>query len=113
MLDRREGVVEVVEESLPALVLGGAAEADRVILERSPAHEEEVAVGGFDAAVKLGLRHTASVPEAFRAEYGKDTVWPAALVVDRQGIIRHAEVSRHVTDRPDPETLLEVLRQVA
>jgi peroxiredoxin len=67
----------------------------------------------LDAAVKLGLLHTASVPEAFRAEYGKDTVWPAALVVDRQGIIRHAEVSRHVTDRPDPETLLEVLRQVA
>jgi peroxiredoxin len=66
----------------------------------------------LEAAEKLGLLHTSAVPETFRAEYGRDTVWPAALVVDSGGIIRHAELSRHVSDRPDPEVLLKVLRQL-
>ncbi|MGH8193268.1 MAG: redoxin domain-containing protein [Woeseiaceae bacterium] len=66
----------------------------------------------LDAAEKLGLLHTAAVPEAFRTEYGRDTVWPAALVVDRTGVIRYAELSKHVSDRPDPEVLLKVLREL-
>lgn len=66
----------------------------------------------LDAAEKLGLLHTSAVPQEFRKEYGKDTVWPTALVVDRAGIIRFAELSKHVSDRPNPETLLNVLRQL-
>lgn len=66
----------------------------------------------LDAAEKLGLLHTSAVPQEFRREYGKDTVWPTALVVDRAGIIRFARLSKHVSDRPDPEALLNVLRQL-
>ena len=66
----------------------------------------------LEAAEKLGLLHTASVPAEFRKEYGTDTVWPAALVIDRNGIIRHAELSRHISDRPDPERLLRALKQI-
>lgn len=66
----------------------------------------------LEAAEKLGLLHTAAVPAEYRKEYGGDTVWPAALVVDRNGIIRYAELSKHISDRPDPKVLLRALRQV-
>jgi peroxiredoxin len=64
----------------------------------------------LDAAEKLGLLHRSGVPEEFRQEYGKDTVWPAALVIDHSGIIRYVELSKHVSDRPDPEAMLQILR---
>jgi peroxiredoxin len=66
----------------------------------------------LDAAEKLGLLHTAAVPAEFRKEYGSDTVWPTALVVDRSGIIRYTELSKHIHDRPDPKVLLHALRQL-
>lgn len=66
----------------------------------------------LEAAEKLGLLHTAAVPAEYRKEYGGDTVWPAALVVDRNGIIRYAELSKHISDRPDPKVLLRALRQL-
>ena len=66
----------------------------------------------LDAAEKLGLLHTSAVPAEFRKEYGSDTVWPTALVVDRSGIIRYTELSKHIHDRPDPEALLKALRQL-
>mgnify|MGYP006210645259 CR=1 FL=1 len=66
----------------------------------------------LEAAEKLGLLHTAAVPAEFRKEYGGDTVWPAALVIDRNGIIRYAELSKHVSDRPDPKALLRALQQL-
>jgi peroxiredoxin len=65
----------------------------------------------LEAAEKLGLLHTAAVPTDYRREYGADTVWPTALVVDRNGIIRHTELSRHISDRPDPKVLLRALQQ--
>jgi peroxiredoxin len=66
----------------------------------------------LDAAEKLGLLHTAAVPAEFRKEYGSDTVWPTALVVDRSGTIRYTELSKHIHDRPDPKVLLHALRQL-
>lgn len=66
----------------------------------------------LDAAEKLGLLHTSAVPAEFRKEYGSDTVWPAALVLDRNGIIRYTELSKHISDRPDPKALLRALRQL-
>jgi peroxiredoxin len=65
----------------------------------------------LDAAEKLGLLHTATVPQEYRREYGGDSVWPTALVVDRSGIILYTELSKHISDRPDPNVLLEVLRK--
>lgn len=66
----------------------------------------------LDAAEKLGLLHTSGVPSEYRKEYGADTVWPAAMVIDRNGIIRYTELSRHISDRPDPRALLNALRQM-
>ena len=66
----------------------------------------------LEAAEKLGLLHRSAVPNSFRIEYGGDTVWPTALVVDRSGIIRYTELSKHISDRPDPEVLVAVLRKL-
>lgn len=66
----------------------------------------------LDAAEKLGLLHTSAVPSEYRKEYGADTVWPTALVIDRNGIIRYTQLSKHISDRPDPEVLLQALRQL-
>jgi hypothetical protein len=44
MLDRWEGVVEVVEELTPLLVIRRATETLRVVLKLPPRHEQEIAV---------------------------------------------------------------------
>ena len=62
-------------------------------------------------ARQLGLLHESGVPGDHRKEYGADTVWPTALVIDPGGIIRYAELSRFPADRPNPETLLRELRK--
>lgn len=59
----------------------------------------------------LGLVHETGVPNSYEKEYGRDTVWPTALVVDSAGIIRYTELSKHISDRPDPELLLSELRK--
>ena len=59
---------------------------------------------------QLGLLHEAGVPSDYNREYGRDTIWPTALVVDAAGIIRYTELSRQISDRPDPQLLLRELR---
>ena len=53
VLDRRERVVEVMQEALPLLVAGGLPEPLRVILERLPRDEQEIAARVLDAAQQL------------------------------------------------------------
>ena len=65
----------------------------------------------LQAAKQLGLLMTEGVPGNSRKEYGSDTVWPTALVVDAGGIIRYSKLSRLVIDRPDPKLLLNELRK--
>jgi peroxiredoxin len=60
----------------------------------------------------LGLLLENGVPGEYRQEYGPDTTWPAALVVDTDGVIRYTQLSRHISDRPKPEMLLAELRKV-
>ena len=60
---------------------------------------------------ELGLVQKTGVPGSYEKEYGRDTVWPTALVVDSAGIIRYTELSKHISDRPDPELLLSELRK--
>jgi len=60
---------------------------------------------------ELGLVQKSGVPGSYEKEYGRDTVWPTALVVDSAGIIRYTELSRQISDRPDPELLLRELRK--
>jgi len=59
---------------------------------------------------QLGLLMEAGVPDDSRKEYGMDTVWPTALVIDPSGIIRYTELSKFIADRPKPSTLLRELR---
>jgi len=59
---------------------------------------------------QLGLLLESGVPKGHRKEYGNDTIWPTALVVDPNGIIRYTELSKFIADRPDPKTLLRELR---
>lgn len=66
----------------------------------------------LEAAEKLGLLHRGAVPGSYRTEYGNDTVWPTVVVVDRSGIIRYTELSKRISDRPDPEVLVDVLRKL-
>lgn len=60
---------------------------------------------------ELGLVQKSGVPDDYEKEYGRDTVWPTALVVDSAGIIRYTELSKHISDRPDPELLLRELKK--
>lgn len=63
------------------------------------------------AAEQLGLLHESGVPREYEQQYGSDTIWPTALVVDAAGIIRYTELSKHISDRPDPELLLRELQK--
>jgi peroxiredoxin len=60
---------------------------------------------------QLGLLKESGVPKDHRKEYGDDTIWPTALVVDPNGIIRYTELSKFIADRPNPKTLLRELRK--
>jgi peroxiredoxin len=59
---------------------------------------------------QLGLLLESGVPAKNRKEYGNDTIWPTALVVDASGIIRYTELSKFIADRPNPKSLLRELR---
>jgi peroxiredoxin len=66
----------------------------------------------LEIARTLGLVLPAGVPDNYATEYGHDTVWPTALVVDKNGIIRYSKLSRLIFDRPGSAALLEELRQL-
>jgi peroxiredoxin len=63
-------------------------------------------------ARQLGLLFESGVPRDFQKEYGPDTAWPAAIVVDADGIIRYTNLSKRISDRPDPGELLSQLRRL-
>jgi len=66
----------------------------------------------LEIAKSLGLVLPAGVPDNYATEYGHDTAWPTALVVDKNGIIRYSKLSRLIFDRPGSAALLEELRQL-
>lgn len=66
----------------------------------------------LEIAKSLGLVLEAAVPEDYRSEYGDDTVWPTTLIVDGNGIIRHAELSRFIADRPNSQKLLTIVNRL-
>jgi peroxiredoxin len=59
---------------------------------------------------RLGLLQENGVPEDYAREYGRDTIWPTAIVVDADGVIRYTELSKRISDRPDPQLLLREVR---
>ena len=66
----------------------------------------------LEIAQQLGIVLEAGVPDEQRKEYGEDTVWPTSLVVDADGVIRFTEVSKFLVDRPNPEKLLQIVRNL-
>lgn len=63
-------------------------------------------------AKQLGLLHEAGVPGKHRDQYGSDTVWPTALVCDKDNIIAYTGQSMRIVDRPDPEVLVGELQKL-
>ena len=59
---------------------------------------------------QLGLLQEGGVPRSYDREYGQDTIWPATLIVDAASVIRYTELSKHISDRPDPKVLLTEIR---
>lgn len=62
-------------------------------------------------ARELGLVQSEGVPQDYQKEYGADTIWPTAIVVNRTGIIDYVNLSRTIADRPDPKELLRAVRE--
>jgi peroxiredoxin len=60
---------------------------------------------------QLGLLQSTGVPSDYSKEYGRDTIWPTTLIIDAAGIIRYTELSKQISDRPNPETLLRELKK--
>ncbi len=60
-------------------------------------------------ARQLGLVHASGVPAEFEKEYGADTLWPTAIVVNAAGIITYVKLSKTLSERPDPEELLQAI----
>ncbi len=65
----------------------------------------------LDVARQLGLVQKAGVPKGYSKEYGEDTVWPTAVVIDSAGLIVYGRLSKTVADRPDPRELLTAIRK--
>lgn len=63
-------------------------------------------------AKQLDLLHRRGVPQDYEGEYGTETVWPMALVVDADGVIRYSEISQTIADRPDSRKLLGELKRI-
>jgi peroxiredoxin len=66
----------------------------------------------LEIARKLGLLDSQGVPEEARTDFGADTVWPASIVVDANGMIRRTIIARDIADRPDPRALLKALQRI-
>jgi peroxiredoxin len=79
---------------------------------------------GNQVAERYGIRFAlpADLSKIYRQfgikldEYNGDESWtlplPARLVIDRDGIICHAEINPDYTRRPDPEETLTVLKSI-
>ncbi|WP_405228786.1 peroxiredoxin family protein [Lentisalinibacter sediminis] len=64
------------------------------------------------AARELGIVHPEGVPADYRDDYGADTLRPVSVVIDSEGIIRYANRSKDVRERPDPAEFVKVLERL-
>jgi peroxiredoxin len=79
---------------------------------------------GNEVAARYGLKY--QMPEDLVAVYQQfgldipkhngDNSWtlpiPTRLIIDTEGIIRHAAINADYTDRPEPEDTLEALKNI-
>ena len=100
-------------------------EHNRAIGEEKKLNVEILSDPGNQMAERYGIRY--ALPEDLKKiyqqfgikvnEYNGDESWtlpmPARLVIDRDGIVCHAEINPDYTQRPDPEETLAVLKSIA
>ncbi len=67
---------------------------------------------GLAVTRQFGLLIEDGVPSKDRESFGDDAVWPAAVVVDADGVIRFSELSRAIVDRPSSAKLLNQLKKL-
>ena len=79
VLDRRERVVEVVQQPLPLVILRRATESLGVIFQGVPLHQQEVGVRALEAADSVS-RWKPGIAEmivlAWEKATSKSSVWP-------------------------------------
>ena len=102
----------------------------RVEHNKAIAEEKNLAVDilsdpGNEVAARYGLKY--QMPDDLIAIYQKfgldipkhngDSSWtlpiPATLIIDSEGIVRHADINADYTSRPEPEETLESLKKIA
>ncbi|MEM1174318.1 MAG: peroxiredoxin family protein [Pseudomonadota bacterium] len=67
---------------------------------------------GLAVTRRFGLLIEDGVPNKSRDSFGDDAVWPAAVVIDAEGVIRYSELSRAIVDRPSSAKLLNQLKKL-
>jgi len=99
-------------------------ELSRKLMEEKDLSAVMLSDPGNETAARFGLRY--QLPEEVQAIYSKfgvkldvfndDDSWtlplPARLIIDREGIIRHADVSADYTNRPDPQETVQALKKI-
>ncbi len=99
-------------------------EHNRAFAEEKKLVVEILSDPGNTVAAQFGLRH--ALPEDLKALYQQfgidvpahngDDSWtlpiPARYVIDRDGIIRHADLNADYTQRPDPTETLDIVAQM-
>lgn len=99
-------------------------EHNRAMAEEKKLSVEILSDPGNKVADRYGIRF--ALPEDLKQvyqnfgikleEYNGDTSWtlpmPTRLIIDRDGIIRYAEINPDYTVRPDPEDTIEALKRI-
>jgi len=99
-------------------------EHNRTIKEEKGLEVDILSDPGNEVAERYGLRF--ELPDDLRAiyrqfqinldEYNADDSWtlpmPARLIIDKDGVIRYAEMDPDYTVRPDPEETIAALREI-
>ena len=115
--------IEALGASL-VLISPQLVEHNRAIYEEKGFHAEILSDPGNKVAERYGIRFEVSedlkkVYQQFKInldEYNGDESWtlpmPTRLIIDRNSIIRYAEISPDYTVRPDPEETMVALRKI-
>lgn len=99
-------------------------EHNRAMAEEKKLSVEILSDPGNEVAERYGIRF--ALPEDLKQvyqnfgirleEYNGDTSWtlpmPTRLIIDRNGIIRYAEINPDYTVRPDPEDTIDALKKI-
>ena len=115
--------IETLGASL-VLISPQLEEHNRAMAEEKKLSVDILSDPGNEVAERYGIR--CKLPEDLKGvyegfgirldEYNGDTSWtlpmPTRLIIDRDGIIRYAEINPDYTVRPDPEDTIEALEKI-